>query len=93
MFMYIISLSHRVSFKFTHPMSLNAVAEVSAVLGVPISAVPIGLALHGTVQSFRPKSKLKKWSKRIEHISAVVVSKGDMITHEEMEEFLRMLEL
>ena len=74
-------------------MSLNAAAGISAVLGVPLAAVPVGLTIHGTVQSFRPKSKLKKWSIQIEQISAVVASKGDMIMPEEMEEFLRLLEL
>ena len=72
-------------------MSLNAAAGISAVLGVPISAVPIGLALHGTVQSFRPKSKLKKWSIRIEQISTTIASKGDILKPQELEEFLGVL--
>ena len=45
------------------------------------------------LQSFRPKYKLKKWSIRIEQISAVVASKGDMITPEKMTDFLKALQL
>jgi len=74
-------------------MSLNAAAGISAVLGVPLAAIPVGFTIHGTLQSLRPKSKLKKWSIRIEQISAVVASKGDMIKTLEMEKFLRLLEL
>ena len=73
-------------------MSLNVAAGISAILGIPIAAVPVGLTIHSTIQNFGPKSRLKKWTIRIEQISAVVASKGDMLTPEEMERFLRVLE-
>jgi len=72
-------------------MSLNAAAGISAVLGVPLTAVPVGLTIHGTMQSLRPKTKLKKWSIRIEQISSVIASKGDMLTPKEIDRFLRAL--
>ena len=74
-------------------MSLNVAAGISAVLGVPLASVPVGLTIHSTVQSFRPKTKLKKWSIRIEQISSVIASKGEVITPEEMRDFLRKLKL
>ena len=77
----------------TYPMSLNAAAGVSTVLGLPLAAVPVGQIILSAVKSFRPNSKLKKWIIRIEHISDVVASKRDMITPEEMDEFLRLLGL
>lgn len=91
--MYITSVSLSLSYsKLTHPvMNLNTAAEISAVLGVPLAAFPVGLAIHGKLKSFRPKNKLKKWSIRIEQISATVASQGNMITPEEMEKFLIML--
>ena len=77
--------------KLTHPMNLNTASAISAVVGVPLASVPVGLAIHSTLESLRPKSKLKKWSIRVEHISTVVVSKADMLTSEEMEKFLTVL--
>ena len=72
-------------------MSLNAVAAISAVLGVPIAAVPVGLTIHGTLQNFRPKFKLKKWSLRVADVAAMVASKGDAMTSQELREFLKVL--
>jgi hypothetical protein len=74
-------------------MSLNTAASITAVLGVPLAAVPVGLTIRSTIQSFHPKYKLRKWNIRIEHIANVVASKGDMITPKEMKEFLRVLKL
>ena len=64
-------------------MSLNAAAGISAVLGVPSTGVPVGFNIHGT--------RLKKWTIRIEDISSVIASKGDMLTNKEIETFLRAL--
>jgi hypothetical protein len=74
-------------------MSLNVVSTITGILGVPITAVPVGLTIYANIQSFRPKIKLKKWSIRIEQISAIVASNGDMIMPEEMEKFLEGLQL
>ena len=66
--------------------ALDATAAVATVLGFPISASPF-------FESLNPKCKLKKWIIRIDDISTVVVSKGDMLEPEEMEKFLRLLQL
>ena len=74
-------------------MNLNTAAGISSVVGVPLAAIPVVYTIYGTVQSWNPNFKLKKWNMRIENISSVVASKGDMITAEEMEGFLRLLDL
>ena len=83
--------------KLTHhcqlEMSLNAAAGISAVLGVPLTAAPVGFTIHNALQSLRPYSKLKKWTIRVQHISAAVAAVGDIITPEELESFLLVLEL
>ena len=74
-------------------MSLNVAAGISAVLGVPLAAVPIGLSIHSTVKSLSLSDKLKKWNIRVEQIAAVVASKGEFLTAEELKKFLIILEL
>jgi hypothetical protein len=74
-------------------LGLNTAAGISAVMGGPLAAVPVGLTIRRTIISFHPKYKLRKWNIRIEHIANVVASKGDMITREEMKKFLRVLKL
>ena len=81
--------------KLTHhwqlEMSQTAAAGISAVLGVPLAATPVGFTIHSALQSLRPNSKLKKWIIRIQHISAAVASDGDVITPQELEKFLKLL--
>ena len=60
-------------------MSLKALAAISAVLGIPF-------------ESFHPKFELKKWNPWIEEICAMVASKGDVLSHEELIRFLKVLE-
>jgi len=40
----------------------------------------------------RPKTKLKKWNIRIEHISSAIASKGHITTPKEKKDFLKVLE-
>ena len=72
-------------------MSQTAAAGISAVLGVPLAAAPVGFTIHSALQSLRPYSKLKKWVNRVQQIAAAVASDGEIITPEELEEFVRLL--
>ena len=72
-------------------MSLTAAAGISAVLGVPLAAAPVGFTIHSALQSLRPNSKLQKWVIRVQQIAAAVASDGDVITPQELEKFLRLL--
>ena len=65
---------------------LNAAASISTILESPFTIVPV-------IRQSRPKSKLQKWSERIEEISAKVASNRDAIKPEEMELFLEGLRL
>ena len=74
-------------------MSLAAAAGISAVLGVPLGAAPVGFNILNALQSFHPNSNLKKWIIRVQKISAEIASKGDEIEPKELEAFLKVLEL
>ena len=79
--------------KLTHHSRLGmaAAAEISAVLGEPLTAAPVGFTIHNAIQSIRPNSKLKKWVIRVQHIAAAVAADGDVITPKELKEFLSAL--
>lgn len=72
-------------------VGLTIASEIATLLGVPIAATNVGFTFHKALQSIRPYSKLKKWTIRIQQIAAAVASDGDLITREELEDFLRAL--
>ena len=74
-------------------MSLTVAAEIATIVGAPLAVTNVGFTIHKALQSIRPYSKLKKWTIRVQHISAAVAAVGDIITPEELESFLLVLEL
>ena len=83
--------------KLTHhwqlEMSLPVAAQIATLVGGTQAATNLGFSIHKALQSIRPYSKYKKWTIRVQQISAVVASHGDVMTPEELESFLRVLEL
>jgi hypothetical protein len=74
-------------------MSLAVAANIAAVVGAASGASSAGINIHNALQPFRPNYKLQKWVIRVEQISAKLASNGDMITREELERFLKVLEV
>ena len=76
-------------------MSLTAGAEIVTIVGGSLGAANVvGSTIHKALQFIRPYSKLQKWNIRVEHIAAVVASaasEGDLITTDELQDFLKAL--
>ena len=71
-------------------MSLTLAAEIATLVGAPTN---VGFTIHKALQSIRPSSKLKKWTIRVQQISAVVAAVGDAIEPDELHTFLKVLKL
>ena len=87
--------------KLTHhwqlEMALTTTAEIVTIVGGSLGATSVvGSTIHKALQFIRPYSKLRKWTIRVEHIAAVVASaaaEGDLITTDELEDFIKVLGL
>ena len=72
---------------------MDPASQLATILGVPLAAVPVGVAVHSGLKGMRANSKIKKWAVRINDISRDVVASQDYLSNDEMNEFVQLVEM